>query len=128
MAVNPEDYRAEEDQEVFLGENSEDDDFAEGSLDTEPETKADAGLWSAETNRTPADPGFSEEALRAALPTARKGDARTYAMEESFSPSELILHEQFGLGIVVKALTSRKMLVVFQEESKILVMSYPPRA
>ena len=60
------------------------------------------------------------------LANADPATARPYAMENSFSPNDLILHERFGLGVIAGALSTNKVQVVFQEQTKILVMNYKP--
>ena len=127
LPVTPEDYDLNGDQEEFLENNDEDDQFTEEVVDPEAVLKADESLWTAESNRASGNSGFSDEAVRAVLANAHQEDARSYVMQESFSPSDLILHSQFGLGIVAKTLSPKKMLVVFEENSRILVMNYTPR-
>lgn len=52
-------------------------------------------------------------------------EAKSYTVHEKFDKWDLISHEKFGLGIVFKILTPRKMEVFFEDGQKLMAMNYP---
>jgi hypothetical protein len=112
----------EQQDELFLEE--EDEGFAEDELelDEDVEQTEEAGV-----RRAPPLPrvvDFSEEDFRAKLAGADSSTAKRYIMAGDYSPGDLILHPQFGLGIVAAILGPKKVQVIFPESSKVLVMNY----
>lgn len=124
MAVFPEDDNLEE--EDLFEENREDEEAGEEPLDSDPDLDSVVQLWPDDAKGGAVESTLNEEKLRAELANADPSMARPYAMNANFSPGDLISHEQFGLGIVTRALTVRKIEVMFKDTSKILVMNYTP--
>jgi len=50
--------------------------------------------------------------------------AVAYAMNQGYTENDVIQHDKFGLGVVVKVLESRKIAVVFEEGLKNMVQNY----
>ncbi len=51
--------------------------------------------------------------------------AKKYSIHDKFEKGDLISHDKFGLGIVCKILTSKKMEVFFEDGRKLMAMNYP---
>ena len=51
--------------------------------------------------------------------------AKGYSIYEKFDKWDLISHEKFGMGIVIKILTPRKMEVFFEDGQRLIAMNYP---
>ena len=115
----------EQEEELFLDEEEE---FAEEELELEEEAEP---TEEAEARRGPSPVravDVSEEDFRAKLATVDASTATPYVMRGDYSAGELVLHPQFGVGIVAAIVGPKKMQVIFQESSKLLVMNYaPPR-
>jgi hypothetical protein len=126
MPVFPEDDNLGDEQ--LFGENGEEDDFGEEAVDPQEELDSMGSLWTDEAKAELSRFDLSEQSLQSRLASADPATARPYAMGATYSPGELILHEQFGLGLVTRALTGKKMEVVFQDTSRLMVMNYTPHA
>ncbi len=127
MPVPRDDDAVDEEQEegLFLDEEEE---FAEEELELEEELEPseEAGPRRGPSPARAVD--VSEEEFRAKLATADASTAKPYVLTGDYSAEELVLHPQFGVGIVAAILGPKKMQVIFQESSKLLVMNYaPPR-
>ncbi len=112
----------EQQNEGFLEE--EDEEFAEDELDLDEDVEP---AEAAGVRRGPSPPkvvDFSEDDFRAKLAAADSSTAQPYVMAGDYSPGDLILHPQFGVGIVAAILGPKKVQVIFQESSKVLVMNY----
>jgi hypothetical protein len=114
----------EQQDEIYLDE--EDEEFAEDELDVDEDAEATEGPGVRRGPSLPRTVDFSEEDFRAKLGAADSSTAKPYIMTRDYSPGELILHPQFGVGIIAAILGPKKMQVVFQESSKVLVMNYTP--
>jgi hypothetical protein len=115
----------EQEEELFLDEEEEEE-FPEEELELEEELEPteEAGARRAPSAARAVD--VSEEEFRAQLATADASNAKPYVLSADYSAGELILHPQFGVGIVAAVLGPKKMQVIFQENSKLLVMNYAP--
>ena len=51
--------------------------------------------------------------------------AKNYSMHDKYEKGNLISHEKFGLGILCKILTPKKMEVFFEDGRKLMAMNYP---
>ncbi len=51
--------------------------------------------------------------------------AKNYSIHDRYEKGDLISHEKFGLGIVCKILTPKKMEVFFEDGRKLMAMNYP---
>jgi hypothetical protein len=127
MPVPRDDDALDEEQEegLFLEEEEE---FAEEELELEEELEPseEAGARRGPSSARAVD--VSEEEFRAKIVTADASTAKPYVLTGDYSAGELVLHPQFGVGIVAAIVGPKKMQVVFQESSKLLVMNYaPPR-
>jgi hypothetical protein len=112
----------EQRDDIFLDE--EDEEFAEDELDLDEDAEPTEEAGVRRAPPLPRAVDFSEEDFRAKLAAADSSTAKSYAMARDYSPGDLILHPQFGLGIVAAILGPKKMQVIFQESSKVLVMNY----
>jgi len=114
---------AEQEEELFLDEEEE---FPEEELELEEELEPteEAGPRRGPSPARAVD--VSEEEFRAKLATVDASTAAPYVLSGDYSAGELILHPQFGVGIVAAILGPKKMQVIFQESSKVLVMNYAP--
>jgi hypothetical protein len=113
----------EQEEELFLDEEEE---FPEEELELEEEIEPteEAGARRGPSPARTVD--VSEEDFRAKLATANASSATPYVLSADYSAGELVLHPQFGVGIVAAIVGPKKMQVIFQESSKLLVMNYAP--
>lgn len=113
----------EQEEELFLDEEEE---FPEEELELEEEIEPteEAGARRGPSPVRAVD--VSEEDFRAKLATADASTATPYVMRGDYSADELVLHPKFGVGIVAAIVGPKKMQVIFQESSKLLVMNYAP--
>ncbi len=51
--------------------------------------------------------------------------AKNYSIHDKYEKGDLISHEKFGVGIVCKILTPKKMEVFFEDGRKLMAMNYP---
>ncbi len=51
--------------------------------------------------------------------------AKNYSIHDKYEKGDLISHEKFGMGIVCKILTPKKMEVFFEDGRKLMAMNYP---
>lgn len=124
MPVPRDDNSLDEEQEEGLFLDEEDEDFPEEELDLDEDLEP-MGESGVRRGASPARAGdISEEGFRARLATADSSTAKPYVMADDYSPGELILHPQFGVGIVATIVGPKKIHVIFEESSKILVMNY----
>lgn len=49
-----------------------------------------------------------------------------YQIGDSYRDGDLIMHSQFGIGVVAKVISSRKMEVIFESSKKLMAMNVPP--
>ncbi|SFM90254.1 hypothetical protein [Thermodesulforhabdus norvegica] len=72
----------------------------------------------------------TEDDWRALLKEAKSdGTAESvpeYRISDSYKEGDLIMHPIFGLGVVSKTITPRKMEVVFENDKKLLAMNVEP--
>lgn len=61
------------------------------------------------------------------LEASREG-VPTYQMSDSYREGDLIRHIHFGLGVVSKVISPRKMEVIFETSKKLMAMSVPAPA
>jgi hypothetical protein len=57
---------------------------------------------------------------------ASKDGVPEYKLTESYKEGALILHPVFGLGVVSKVISQRKMEVVFDTNKKLMAMNVTP--
>ena len=115
-----------EEQQDEIDVDEEDEEFAEDELELDEDVEPTEEPGVRRGPSLPRTVDFSEEDFRAKLGAADSSTANPYVMASDYSPGELILHPQFGVGIIAAILGPKKMQVVFQESSKVLVMNYTP--
>ena len=113
----------EQEEELFLDEEQE---FPEEELELEEELEPteEGGARRGPSPARAVD--VFEEDFRAKLATVDASTATPYVMRGDYAAGELVLHPQFGVGIVATIVGPKKMQVIFQESSKLLVMNYAP--
>jgi len=108
-------------------EFSQDDelDFAEEDvdilLDEEDEEEIIPSVLSKGANRPKTD-----EDWRQLLLQANKAGVPGYRMDDSYHDGALILHPTFGLGVVTRVITAKKMEVIFENTKKLMAMNVTP--
>ena len=114
-------------EEEISTEDGEGDEVLHGELGSADDLESldDTGYHN--TTKTFNVAGLSEEALRAKLAGADPSTAVPYSLGGAYAEGDLLLHAEFGLGIVARILSHKKMQVIFQKGLKILVMNYIPR-
>lgn len=72
----------------------------------------------------------TEDDWRALLKEAKQSGAADsvpeYRISDSYKEGDLIKHPLFGLGVVSKTITKRKMEVIFEDDKKLLAMNIEP--
>jgi hypothetical protein len=115
-------FESEEDLEF-----SQDDelDFAEEDveilLDEEDEEELVPSVLSKGANRPK-----TEEDWRQLLLQANKAGVPEYRMNDTYHDGALVMHPVFGLGVVSKVITAKKMEVIFENSKKLMAMSVIP--
>jgi hypothetical protein len=61
------------------------------------------------------------------LEASREG-VPEYQMRDTYREGDLVVHPQFGLGVVSKVNSPRKMEVIFETSKKLMAMSITPPA
>ncbi|MDY6909888.1 MAG: hypothetical protein SWC40_08120 [Thermodesulfobacteriota bacterium] len=70
----------------------------------------------------------TEDDWRQLLMEASREGVPEYRITDTYKEGDLILHPQFGLGVVSKVVSPRKMEVVFDMSKKLMAMNMtPPR-
>jgi hypothetical protein len=128
MPVRRSDDSLEEDREEELLMDEVEEEFLDEDLDLDEDLETDGGAGSRRVTVPSRAVLASEEDVRAKLAEADPARALTYTLTGTYAEGNLILHEQFGLGIVTNVLSPKKLEVIFKDGHKILVMNYTPRA
>lgn len=68
----------------------------------------------------------TDEDWRELLLEASPEGVPTYALGDSYQDGDLIMHPEFGIGVVSKVITSRKMEVIFETSKKLMAMNIIP--
>jgi len=68
----------------------------------------------------------TDEDWRQLLMEASREGIPEYQMSESYSEGALIIHSQFGFGVVSKVISSRKIEVIFESSKKLMAMNVMP--
>jgi hypothetical protein len=98
------------DEDLLLEEGDEDDDMLPSVLYkgiTKPKTDED---W------------------RQLLLDASREGVPAYKISDSYREGALLLHTDFGLGVVTKVISPRKMEVIFEASKKLMAMNIVPRS
>ena len=98
------------DEDLLLEEGDEDDDMLPSVLYkgiTKPKTDED---W------------------RQLLLDASRDGVPAYKIPDGYREGALLLHPNFGLGVVTKVISPRKMEVIFETSKKLMAMNIVPRS
>jgi len=68
----------------------------------------------------------TEDDWRQLLMDANKEAVPTYQLTETYREGDLVIHKDFGFGVVSKVISSRKMEVVFENSKKLMAMNVTP--
>lgn len=68
----------------------------------------------------------TEEDWRQLLMEASREGVPVYSMTDSYREGDLIVHPQFGTGVVSKVISSRKAEIIFDVSKKLMAMSVVP--
>jgi hypothetical protein len=68
----------------------------------------------------------TEDDWRQLLMEASREGVPEYRITDTYKDGDLILHPQFGLGVVSKVVSPRKMEVVFDMSKKLMAMNMTP--
>jgi hypothetical protein len=65
----------------------------------------------------------TDDDWRQLLMEASREGVPTYQLSDSYRDGMLILHPMFGLGVVIKVISTRKMEVIFESSKKLMAMN-----
>lgn len=65
----------------------------------------------------------TDDDWRQLLMEASKEGVPVYQMADSYREGDLVIHSQFGLGVVSKVISSRKAEMIFESSKKLMAMS-----
>jgi hypothetical protein len=68
----------------------------------------------------------TDDDWRQLLMEASREGVPTYLMTETYKEGGLILHPHFGLGVVSKVISARKMEVIYENSKKLMAMNVTP--
>jgi len=68
----------------------------------------------------------TDDDWRQLLGQANKTGVPEYKITDSYPDGALLLHPVFGLGVVIKLVTPRKMEVIFEHSKKLMAMNVAP--
>jgi len=68
----------------------------------------------------------TEDDWRQLLLEASREGVPSYSYGDSYEEGALILHDTFGLGVVSKVISPRKVEVVFEDSRKLMAMNVTP--
>jgi hypothetical protein len=66
----------------------------------------------------------TDDDWRQLLMEASREGVPTYQLSDSYREGMLILHPLFGLGVVIKVISTRKMEVIFESSKKLMAMNF----
>ena len=67
----------------------------------------------------------TDDDWRQLLMEASREGVPDYSLADSYREGALIRHSQFGLGVVSKVISPRKMEVIFEDSKKLMAMGVP---
>ncbi len=70
----------------------------------------------------------TDEDWRQLLLDASREGVPAYKISDSYREGALLLHTDFGLGVVTKVISPRKMEVIFEASKKLMAMNIVPRS
>jgi hypothetical protein len=68
----------------------------------------------------------TDDDWRQLLMEASREGVPNYQLSDSYREGMLILHPLFGLGVVIKVISTRKMDVIFESSKKLMAMNVTP--
>lgn len=68
----------------------------------------------------------TDDDWRQLLMEASREGVPTYQLSDTYRDGMLILHPVFGLGVVIKVISTRKMEVIFESSKKLMAMNLTP--
>lgn len=68
----------------------------------------------------------TDEDWRELLLEASPEGVPTYTLGDNYQDGDLIMHPQFGIGVVSKVITTRKVEVIFETSKKVMAMNITP--
>lgn len=68
----------------------------------------------------------TDEDWRQLLLDASREGVPGYQMTENYREGDLIVHQNFGLGVVSKVISARKMEVIYETSKKLMAMNVIP--
>lgn len=70
----------------------------------------------------------TDDDWRQLLLEASRENVPTYQLAEMYRDGMLIIHPQFGLGVVAKVISPHKIEVIFETSKKLMAMNLTPHA
>jgi len=67
----------------------------------------------------------TDDDWRQLLMEASREGVPAYQLSDTYRDGMLILHPQFGLGVVIKVISTRKMEVIFESSKRLMAMNLP---
>lgn len=67
----------------------------------------------------------TDEDWRQLLMEASREGVPNYSYRDTYEEGDLISHDQFGLGVVKKVISPRKIEVIFEDSKKLMAMNVP---
>lgn len=68
----------------------------------------------------------TDEDWRQLLMEASRGGVPVYQISDNYREGDLIIHPDFGLGVVSKVISPKKMEVIFESSKKLMAQSLTP--
>ena len=68
----------------------------------------------------------TDDDWRQLLMEASKEGVPAYVLSDNYKEGALLLHPSFGIGVVTKLISSRKMEVIFENSKKLMAMNVAP--
>jgi hypothetical protein len=68
----------------------------------------------------------TEEDWRQLLMEANKESVPSYQLTENYQEGKLLIHREFGFGVVSKVISPHKMEVIFEKSKKLMAMNVTP--
>ena len=68
----------------------------------------------------------TDDDWRLLLMEASREGVPAYQLSDSYREGMLMLHPLFGLGVVIKVISTRKMEVIFESSKKLMAMNFTP--
>jgi hypothetical protein len=116
-------FESEDDLEFSQDEEL---DFAEEEVDILLDEEDDEDLIPSVLFKGASRPKTDED-WRQLLLQANKVGVPEYKISDGYREGDLLLHASFGLGVVIKLVTPRKMEVIFENSKKLMATNIIPQ-